>query len=171
MSGDRQDWQTTMAQFYVRLYTCAWENLAPFLGSATTLDLVAVSCKTLAESYPFLSRLVWHAEGLEAESLHRAIADEAEAHVKAGCEQLLQYLQGLVREIGGALLAQRLSAATEKLRLAFEPALSTPTPTEEVETSATPADPQEAALPLLQSMAAASSQPVLPLAGTTTDAA
>jgi PAS domain S-box-containing protein len=153
MSGDRQDWQTTMAQFYVRLYTCAWENLAPFLGSATTLDLVALSCKTLAESYPFLTRFVWQTGGVEAASVHRAMVDEAEAHVKAGCEQLLQHLQGLVREIGGALLAQRLSAATEKLRLAFEPALSTPTPTEEVETSATPADPQEAALPLLQSMA------------------
>ena len=32
MSQDRQDWQTTMAQFYVRLYVRAWENLVPFPG-------------------------------------------------------------------------------------------------------------------------------------------
>jgi len=50
------------------------------------------------------------------------------------------------------LFAQRLCAATEHLRLAFEPALSRPAAPEEVECSATPANPDEAALPLLRSM-------------------
>src|SRR5262249_38322711 len=72
--------------------------------------------------------------------------------VQAGCEQLLQSVQTLVQEIGGALFAQRLCAATEQLRLAFEPALSRPAAPDEVECSVTPANPDEAALPLLYSM-------------------
>jgi PAS domain S-box-containing protein len=152
MSDDRQDWQSTMTQFYVKLYACVWETVAPFLGSSTTLELIALSRKALADGYPFLLRLVWQPQGLEAESLRQAIVAEEEAHVKAGCEQLLLQIQRLVGELGGALLAQRLSVATEKLRLGFEPALSQPAPAGEVEKSVTPPDPQEAALLLLQSM-------------------
>jgi PAS domain S-box-containing protein len=152
MSNDRQDWQSTMTQFYVKLYACVWETVAPFLGSSTTLELIALSRKVLADGYPFLLRLVWQPQGLEAESLRQAIVAEEEAHVKAGCEQLLLQIQRLVGELGGALLAQRLSVATEKLRLGFEPALSQPAPAGEVEKSVTPLDPQEAALLLLQSM-------------------
>ena len=152
MSADQQDWQTTMAQFYAKLYVCAWENLVPFLGVTTTLELIALSSETLAADYPFLARLVWQEQGLAAESVREAIVGEEEAHVKAGCEQLLQHMHGLVKEIGGALLAQRLSVATEQLRLVFAPALSTPTPGAEMEHSATPAEPRDAALPLLQSM-------------------
>src|SRR5687768_14333449 len=136
MSADQQDWQTTMAQFYVKLYVCAWENLVPFLGVTTTLELIALSGETLAADYPFLARLVWQEQGLVAESMREAIVGEDEAHVKAGCEQLLQHMHGLVKEIGGALLAQRLSVATEQLRLVFAPALSTPTPGAEMEHSA-----------------------------------
>ena len=50
------------------------------------------------------------------------------------------------------MFAQRLRAATEQLLLAFEPAFSRPALPEEVERLATPEQPQEAALPLLQSM-------------------
>src|SRR5207247_5963872 len=92
------------------------------------------------------------AQGLDAHSLASAMAAEERAHVQAGCEQLLQSVQALVQEIGGVLFAQRLRAATEQLRLAFEPAFSRPAAPEEVECSATPANPNEAALPLLRRM-------------------
>jgi PAS domain S-box-containing protein len=141
-----------MAQFYVQLYACVWEHLVPFLGAATTLELIALSSKSLQEAYPFLAQLVWSPQGLEADSVHSALAAADRAHAQAGCERLLQAMHKLVQEIGGTLLAQRLSAATEQLRLAFEPAVSTPTPSEEVERVATPTDPRDAALPLLQSM-------------------
>ena len=85
-------------------------------------------------------------------SLAQAIATEERAHVEAGCEQLLQHVQALTQDIGGALFAQRLHVTTEQLRLAFEPAFSRPASPEEVERLATPVQPQEAALPLLQSM-------------------
>lgn len=153
MSEAQQDWQATTVQFYVQLYACAWEHLEPFLGAATTLELLALSSRALQDAYPFLARLVWHAQGLETESLRKAIAGEDYTHVQAGCEQLLQGVQGLVQDIGGTLLAQRLNAATEELRFAFEPALSIPAPPEEVERVATPASPQAAALPFMQSMA------------------
>jgi PAS domain S-box-containing protein len=152
MVRDDQAWQATTVQFYGQLYACVWQNLAPFLGAATTLELVTLSSQTLHAAYPFLARLTWTAQGLEPDSLEQAIATEERAHVQAGCEQLLQSVQTLVQEIGGALFAQRLCAATEQLRLAFEPALSRPAAPEEVECSVTPANPDEAALPLLCSM-------------------
>ncbi len=147
-----QAWQATTVQFYGQLYACVWQNLAPFLGAATTLELVTLRSQTLHAAYPFLARLTWTAQGLDTHSLAPAIATEERAHVQAGCEQLLQSVQTLVQEIGGVLFAQRLRAATEQLRLAFEPALSRPAAPEEVECSATPANPDEAALPLLRSM-------------------
>src|SRR5262245_25578233 len=147
-----QAWQATTVQFYGQLYAYVWQNLAPFLGAATTLELLTLSSQTLHAAYPFLARLTWTAQGLEPDSLAQAMATEERAHVQAGCEQLLQSVQTLVQEIGGALFAQRLRAATEHLRLAFEPALSRPAAPEEVECSATPANPDDAALPLLRSM-------------------
>jgi PAS domain S-box-containing protein len=141
-----------MAQFYTQLYACVWQNLAPFLGLATTTELFTLSCNALHDTYPFLSRLVWHTQGLEAPSLIEAVAHLEQAHVQAGCERLLQEVQALVRDIYGTLLAQRVQAATEQLRLAFEPALSTPAPAEEVEHPVTPSDPHEASLPLMHDM-------------------
>src|SRR5262252_7533982 len=152
MVRDDQAWLATTAQFYGQLYACVWQNLEPFLGASTALELLTLSSQPLHEAYPFLSRLAWSAEGLDANSLTVAIATEERAHVQAGCEQLLQSVQTLVQEIGGALFAQRLRAATEQLRLAFEPAFSRPAAPEAVECSATPADPDKAALPLLRSM-------------------
>src|SRR5215470_2169625 len=152
MVRDNQTWQATTAQFYGQLYACVWQTLEPFLGASTTHDLLSLSRQALHEAYPFLARLKWSTAGLEATSLAQAIATEERAHVEAGCEQLLQHVQALTQEIGGALLAQRLRAATEQLRLAFEPAFSRPAAPEEVERRATPVQPQEAALPLLQSM-------------------
>lgn len=152
MARDEQHEQVTMAQFYVQLYACVWQNLAPFLGSSTTLELIALSSHPLQDAYPFLSQLVWQDQGLETASLIKAIADEELTHVQAGCERLLHEVQSLAQNIGGALLAQRLRAATEQLRLYFEPALSTPVSEEEVEYSATPPDPHEAAFPLMHGM-------------------
>src|SRR6266571_537154 len=152
MVRDDQAWQATTGQFYGQLYACVWQNLEPFLGPSTTLELLTLSSQTLHEAYPFLARLAWSAQGLDAHSLASAMAAEERAHVQAGCEQLLQSVQALVQEIGGVLFAQRLRAATEQLRLAFEPAFSRPASPEEVERLATPAQPQEAALPLLQNM-------------------
>ena len=141
MVRDDQAWQATTVQFYGQLYACVWQNLAPFLGPSTTLELFTLSSQTLHEAYPFLARLAWSAQGLDAHSLASAMAAEERAHVQAGCEQLLQSVQALVQEIGGVLFAQRLRAATEQLRLAFEPAFSRPAAPEEVECSATPARP------------------------------
>jgi len=152
MVRDDQTWPAITAQFYGQLYACVWQNLEPFLGASTTHELLSLSRQALHEAYPFLARLTWSTEGLDPTSLAQAIATEERAHVEAGCEQLLQHVQALTQEIGGALFAQRLHAATEQLRLAFEPALSRPAAPEEVERLATPAQPQEAALPLLQSM-------------------
>src|SRR5215831_5856191 len=152
MVRDDQAWQATTVQFYGQLYACVWQNLEPFFGASTTLDLLTLSSQPLHEAYPFLARLAWSAQGLDTTSLAQAIATEERAHVQAGCEQLLQSVQALVQEVGGALFAQRLRAATEQLRLAFEPAFSRPAAPEEVERLATPVQPQEAALPLLQSM-------------------
>src|SRR5215467_2041522 len=115
-------------------------------------ELLLLSHQALHESYPFLARLQWSTAGLDSTSLAQAIVSEERAHVEAGCEQLLQQVQTLTQEIGGALFAQRLRAATEQLRLAFEPAFSRPAAPEEVERLATPVQPQEAALPLLQNM-------------------
>ncbi|MGQ4809546.1 Adaptive-response sensory-kinase SasA [Candidatus Entotheonellaceae bacterium PAL068K] len=152
MTQERPEKQATMAQFYTQLYACVWQNLVPFLGSTTTLDLMTMGTSTLQDAYPFLGRLAWHTEGLEAASLVQAMTGEEPPHVQAGCERLLQDVQSLVREVGGSLLARRLQATTERLRFDFEPALSIPAPMEEVDHPVTPTNPQEAALPLMQEM-------------------
>src|SRR5215510_10183213 len=152
MVRDNQTWQATAAQFYGQLYACVWQNLEPFLGASTTHELLALSRQALHEAYPFLTRLKWSTAGLDSTSLAQAMATEERAHIEAGCEQLLQHVQALTQEIGGALFAQRLHVATEQLRLGFEPAFSRPAAPEEVERLATPVQPQEAALPLLQGM-------------------
>lgn len=154
MPRDDQPWQAATALFYGQLYACTWQTLEPFLGVATTQTCVTLSSTKLQEAYPFLARLVWSAKGLERESLPQAIAAEERAHVEAGCEQLLQQVQGLVQDIGGPLLAQRLRTATEQVRLTFAPVLGRPANLEEREHLATPASPYTAALPLLHSMAA-----------------
>jgi PAS domain S-box-containing protein len=152
MACENQSWQATTAQFYTHLYACVWQNLEPFFGATTTLEVILLGREALQEVYPFLSRLMWSGQGLETASLVTAMATEEQAHVQAGCEQLLHKILALVQDIGGALLAQRLRTTTEQLRLAYEPAFSRPTPAEEIETAIL-ANPHEAALPLMQSMA------------------
>lgn len=144
--------QAAIDQFYTRIYACVWENLEPFLGSQTALALISLCTNSLQHAYPFLAQFSWQAKGLAATSLSTAIVDKSPAHVQAGCERLLQEIQSLAQSIWGDLIAQRLQSATEALRLDFEPALSTPAAVDEVERSATPADPHEAALPLLHDM-------------------
>ena len=108
MVRDDQPWQATTAQFYGQLYACVWQNLEPFLGASTTYELLSLSSQALHEAYPFLARLQWSTVGLDPTSLAQAIATEERAHVEAGCEQLLQHVQALTQDIGGALFAQRL---------------------------------------------------------------
>jgi PAS domain S-box-containing protein len=141
-----------MVQFYVQLYACVWDNLEPFFGATTTLELLTLSRQTLQDAYPFLRRLLWTPYGLQRESIRSAVALEEPSHIQAGCEQLLQGIQHLVQELGGDMLAQRLSTATEHLRLAFAPALSTPTVEADLERASSVLPPQDVALPLLRSM-------------------
>lgn len=152
MGRDDQAWQATTVQVYSQLYACVWQHLTALLGVATTLELATLSRSALQEAYPFLARLTWSAAGVSCASLAQAITTEVQAHVEAGCEQLLHRLQAQVQEIGGPLLAQRIRAATEQVRLALAPVLRLPTAAEALEPVATPEDPQAAALPLLQSM-------------------
>jgi PAS domain S-box-containing protein len=152
MVTDDHTWHATTAQFYGQLYTCVWHNLAPLLGAATAYEILTSSSTALHEAYPFLARWRWSPQGLDLSSLLPAITTEERAHVEAGCEQLLQGVYTLIQDLGGPLFAQRLHAATEQLRLTFEPAFSHPAAPEEVEPLATPDQPQEAALALLQSM-------------------
>ncbi len=116
MAHNEQDWRIRTAQFYESLYTCVWQYLESLLGAAATLELVALSRNALRERYPFLSHIAWSAQGLEPDSLSKAIAGETREQVHAGCERLLQGVHTIVREIGGDALAQHLAAATEQQR-------------------------------------------------------
>jgi PAS domain S-box-containing protein len=153
MAENHLDKQAAIDQFYTKLYACVWENLEPFLGAQTTLALISLGTRSLQHAYPFLSQLAWQTQGLAPASLRAAIVDKSTPHIQAGCERLLQEIQSLVQNIWGDLLAQRVLSATERLRLDFEPALSTPAAADELKVSTTPADPQEAALPMLHDMA------------------
>ncbi|MGE3535992.1 MAG: ATP-binding protein [Candidatus Tectimicrobiota bacterium] len=154
MVHDDQPWQATTTQFYGQLYAVMWHSLEPFLGATTTQACVLLRRAALQEAYPFLAQLQWSAAGLDPASLRQAIAAAERAHVEAGCEQLLQQVQALVQEIGGPLLAQRLHASTEQVRVELAASVGQPLLPEDSERLDTPAAPQEAALPLLQSMAA-----------------
>lgn len=147
-----QSWQASTAQFYEHLYACVWQNLEAFVGVPTTLELLALSKVVVQESYPFLAQVVWSQQGLEGASLVRAMASEERAHVEAGCEQHMQSLLALVQDVGGGLLPQRLRVATEQLRLRFDPALSHPTPLEDLDHTAILPPPQEAALSFMPSV-------------------
>jgi PAS domain S-box-containing protein len=150
-SGD-PSWQAHTAQFYEQLYACVWQNLVVFLGATTSVELLTLSQEVMQESYPFLRKIRWSWQGLEGASLAQAMAGEERAHVEAGCEQHIQHLLGLVQEVGGERLAQRLRLATEQLRHRFDAALSHPTPLEELGDMALLASPQEVILPLMESM-------------------
>ena len=69
MVYDDQAWQATTVQFYGQLYACVWQNLEPFLGASTTLDLLTLSSQPLHEAYPFLARLAWSTQGLTFSTL------------------------------------------------------------------------------------------------------
>ena len=148
MARSEQDWRIRTAHFYEALYACAWRNLETLLGAAATLELVTLSRNALRERYPFLARLAWSAQGLQAGSVAQAIAGERREQVHAGCERFLQGVHTVVREIGGDSLAQRLAAATERQRGALEGGNDSRPATEE-----TGAAGPETALPLLQDVA------------------
>ena len=152
MTHDDRSWPVATAQFLGQLYTCVWQNLTPFLGPETLLELVRLSTQRLQDAYPFLAAFVWTPQGLDTASVRSAIASEAQAHVQAGGERLLQELQQLVQACGGTVLAQRLHTATEHNRSAFDPALSKPAPTEEDVPSVVAVETRDGALPAMQSM-------------------
>jgi PAS domain S-box-containing protein len=153
MSQDHLTWQMTTAQFVSQLYAGVWQHLEVWLGPATTLELVAISADNLRALYPFLSRLVWNVEGLEAASVEAAITDGEQAHVRAGCERFLQELHHLVGACVGPLVAQRLQAVTEHLRHTLDPAGSPPPSATEHGVATTLPDLPDAALATVQSMA------------------
>ncbi len=152
MSQGNDVWQAVTADLFGRLYARLWLRLEQLLGSATTMDIIALSTETLQDAYPFLSRLTWRPQGLELDSLMQAIADEEDPHVQAGCERLLQEVYVLVETCYGQALALQLQAEIEQLRQSCDTADSPPT-MDAREVSATPlADTPEQALPVLQSL-------------------
>jgi PAS domain S-box-containing protein len=152
MIQGQSSWHSRTAQLFTQLYACVWQQLEPFLGSATTLELIGLSTRTLQEAYPFLTALVWRPTGLESESLLAAFSGVEQAHIRAGCERLLQDIQLLVLNCCGTLLAQQLQAAIEQIRCAYAPASDLSIPDAEAPVPVLVALPPEAALPLLQSM-------------------
>ncbi len=152
MSRDSQPWQASTAQCYSQLYTCVWHHLESVWGGAATLELITLSTHALQDAYPFLTRLVWQAQGLEPESVAKAIAHEEQAHVQAGCERLVHEVQLLVQACGGEVLAQRLQAATEQVQYTFGPAVDLPGSEAQVSRPVVPESSCEAVLPLMQSL-------------------
>jgi PAS domain S-box-containing protein len=153
MSQDRFTWQMTTTQFYSQLYAGVWQHLEAWFGSATTLELMAISADNLREIYPFLSRLVWDAEGLEAASFEPAVTDGEQIHVQAGCERFLQELHHLVETCIGSVVAQRLQAVTEQRRHALDPARHPPLSATENDAAAALPELPDAALATVHSMA------------------
>lgn len=142
-------WQTTTAPFFSQLYAGVWQYLDTWIGSATALDMIALSVGELHDIYPFLSRVKWAAEGPNPASLEAAMADAEKAHVQAGCERFLQDIQHLVETCAGPLVAQGLQTATEQLRYTLDPLGSSPV----LESDTQLSEPSHAVLPALHSMA------------------
>lgn len=151
MSQGGDVWQAVTAQLFSQLYCRLWLRLEQLLGSATTMEIIALCTETLEDAYPFLSRLVWRPQGLDAASWTQAIADEEDPHVQAGCERLLQEVYVLVQTCYGQPLALQLQAEIEQLRQAYEPGTDSDTVAREV--VATPlAHTPEQTLLVLQSL-------------------
>src|SRR5688500_15194193 len=153
MSQDSLTWQMTTTQFYSQLYAAVWQHLEAWLGSATTLELIAISADNLREIYPFLSRLVWDAEGLEAASFEPAITDGEPSYVQAGCERFLQELHYLVGACIGSVVAQRLQAVMAQRRHALDPAHHPPLSATENDAATALPELSDTALATVHSMA------------------
>src|SRR5687768_1213034 len=115
MSEGNDVWQAATAELFGQLYARLWLRLEQLLGSATTMNIIALSTEALQEAYPFLSRLTWRPQGLELATLVQAIADEEDPHVQAGCERLLQEVYVLVETCYGQALALQLQSEIEQL--------------------------------------------------------
>ena len=124
MSQGNDAWQAVTAELFGPLYARLWLRLEQLLGSATTMDIMALSTDILQDAYPFLSRLTWRPQGLELATLIQAIADEEVPHVQAGCESLLHEIYVLVETCYGQALAFQLQSEIEQLRQAGDPAIS-----------------------------------------------
>ncbi|ETX07524.1 sensor histidine kinase [Candidatus Entotheonella palauensis] len=144
--------QAVIAELFGQLYARLWLRLEPLLGSAATMDIIALSTETLQDAYPFLSRLTWQPQGLELASLRQAIAEEEDPHVQAGCERLLNEVYVLVETCYGQSLALQLQTEIEQLRQSCDPAVS-PFTMGSHEVSATPlTETPEQARQVLQSL-------------------
>lgn len=152
MSQGHDVWQAVTAERFGVLYARLWLRLEQLLGSATTVDIIALSTETLQDAYPFLGRLTWRPQGLEQTSLTRAIVDEENLHVQAGCERLLQEVYVLVETCYGQALALQLQAEIEQLRHSCEmPTRSSTASSHDI--AATPlAETPDQALQVLQSL-------------------
>lgn len=121
MSQSNDMWQAVTTERFGQLYARLWLRLEQLLGSATTMDIIALSTETLQGAYPFLSQLTWRPQGLDLSTLMGAIADEEDPHVQAGCERLLQEVYVLVETCYGQALALQLQAEIEQLRQSCDP--------------------------------------------------
>ncbi len=145
MSQGNDVWQAVTVERFGQLYARLWLRLEQLLGSATTLDIIALSTETLQDAYPFLSQLIWRAQGLELATLVQAITDEEDPHVQAGCERLLQEVYILVETCYGQALALQLQAEIEQLRPSLDLAVSPLTPSaREVATTPLSETPEQA---------------------------
>ena len=150
MSEGNDVWQAATARLFGQLYARLWLRLEQLLGSATTMNIIALSTEALQDAYPFLSRLTWRPQGLELATLVQAIADEEDPHVQAGCERLLQEVYVLVETCYGQALALQLQSEIEQLRHACDPAVS-PSTMDSREVTTPPFETMEQALRMLHS--------------------
>ncbi len=122
MNQGNDVWQTVTVDLFSQLYARLWLRLEQLLGSATTMEIIALSTDILQGAYPFLGRLTWCPQGLERDSLTQAIAEEEDPHVQAGCECLLQEVYVLVEVCYGQAPARQLQAEIEQLQQSYDPA-------------------------------------------------
>ncbi|PON18746.1 hypothetical protein C2W62_06290 [Candidatus Entotheonella serta] len=152
MSQRHDVWQAATTERFGQLYARLWLRLEQLLGSATTMDIIALSTEALEDAYPFLSRLTWRPQGLDLSTLMAAIADEADPHVQAGCERLLQEVYVLVETCYGQALALQLQAELEQLRPSCDPDIAPSSPESGDVASIPSAETPEQALQVLQSL-------------------
>ena len=126
MSQGNDVWQAVTAERFGPLYARLWLRLEHLLGSATTMNIIALSTETLQDAYPFLSRLTWGPQGLELATLIQAIADE---EVSACASGVRESLTGSIC-LGGNMLRQalalQLQTEIEQLRQAGDPTSAPP---------------------------------------------
>ena len=96
-----QAWQATTVQFYGQLYACVWQNLEPFLGASTTLELQRLGFTRLLVAGQVV-RLDAQSSLPEAETPFEVLVDrlvvqaDRRARLLDSLEQALRFGQGMV---------------------------------------------------------------------------